>query len=122
MTDEFKHDDVHGEIFDQTGYWGKKGAGCIIVAYEEAGKRISENQLQILYVFKDSNAGFKYTTYVAIVDDEFHPLLNWESREARWFDYGDWPYPLHYGLAEILRDTDATNLLHSICEEFRNAA
>lgn len=32
MNDECKHDHIHSKVLAKTGYWGSKGAGCIIVA------------------------------------------------------------------------------------------
>jgi 8-oxo-dGTP pyrophosphatase MutT (NUDIX family) len=90
--------------------------------YEEAGKKINASTLRVLYVYTDPSVGFKYTTYLSIVEDEFMPLLNWESSDAKWFECGNWPYPLHYGLQTILDDPTASTLLHGICEKFRNIA
>lgn len=150
------HDEIHDEVLQQTGYWGKKGAGCLLVSmktgrilipkrsalvlepgtwgvfggaidpgenekqavcrevHEEAGRKIDPSSLNVLYTFTDESKGFKYTTYVGTVEDEFLPILNWESSDARWFEFGNWPSPLHYGLEEILTDKTALAILEKI--------
>lgn len=151
------HDEVHDKVLQQTGYWGKKGAGCLLVSmktgkvliprrsalvlepltwgvfggavdpeenekqavarevHEEAGRKIDPSSLEVLYTYADSDKGFKYTTYVGVVKDEFLPILNWESSDAHWFEFGNWPNPLHYGLEEILTDSTALGILEKIC-------
>lgn len=151
------YDPQHQEVLDQTGFWGRKGAGCIIVAdstkkilipkrsalvlepntwgvfggaidpdenerqavvreiKEETGKDIDPENLEVLYVYKDIESGFKYTTYVTVVPNEFIPVLNWESAGAVWFEFGNWPSPLHYGLEEILKSQRAYETLRGIC-------
>ena len=54
-----------------------------------------------LMVF-EHDTGFTYSNYLAIVDREFEPVLNWETQNFGWFDYGDWPDPLHFGLEQLL--------------------
>jgi 8-oxo-dGTP pyrophosphatase MutT (NUDIX family) len=150
------HDEIHDEVLQQTGYWGKKGAGCLLVSmktgrilipkrsslvlepgtwgvfggaidpdenekqavcrevHEEAGRKIDPSSLNVLYTFTDESKGFKYTTYVGTVEDEFLPILNWESSDAHWFEFGNWPSPLHYGLKEILTDKTALAILEKI--------
>ena len=151
------NDKLHQQALVATGYWGREGAGCIIVsrssgkillplrselvqepltwgvfggaidphedfketvcreAYEESGLSVLADDLVLLYEFEDCNAGFRYTTFVAFVDGEPEPTLNWESNEAKWFTFGDWPAPLHYGLKAILDDASATAILKSYC-------
>jgi 8-oxo-dGTP pyrophosphatase MutT (NUDIX family) len=55
-----------------------------------------------LYVFKDPAKGYTYYNFLAVVDEEFEPELNWESQGFRWVEYGDWPNPLHPGLKALL--------------------
>lgn len=60
--------------------------------------------LLTLHVYKDT--GFRYTNYLGVVADEFHPKLNWENDDWVWVEYGDWPTPLHFGVAEALKQAD----------------
>ena len=63
-----------------------------------------------MYVFKHSS-GFVYHNFLALVDSEFTPKLDWESQGYAWVEYGDWPTPLHPGLKLLLADTASINLL-----------
>jgi len=54
-----------------------------------------------LMVF-EHDTGFTYANFLVIVDHEFEPVLNWETQNFGWFDYGDWPAPLHFGLEQLL--------------------
>jgi len=156
------HDEVHDKVLQKTGYWGSKGAGCLLVSmktgkilipkrsalvlepgtwgvfggavdpeenekqavarevHEEAGKKIDPSSLEVLYTYTDESKGFKYTTYVGIVSDEFLPVLNWESSDAHWFEFGNWPSPLHYGLEEILTDKTALSILEKVTNISKN--
>ena len=77
-SDESPDSGVIREIKEETGYTGSV-------------------ELIELSVF-EHESGFKYHNFLAIVDNEFTPELNWETQEISWFDYGTWPHPLHPGL------------------------
>lgn len=138
-------DEEHGEALGETGFWGRRGAGCIVVARssqrillplrsqgvlepgtwgvwggavdqgstveasvlkelnEEAGF-VGETELLFLIDFVDEDSGFVYSNYLAIVDEEFTPILNWESDQAEWFELEALPSPLHFGVEYILRE------------------
>jgi 8-oxo-dGTP pyrophosphatase MutT (NUDIX family) len=53
----------------------------------------------LLEEFKDKN--FSYMTYVAYVDREFDPDLNWESDDFGWFDINEFPSNIHFGLKRV---------------------
>jgi hypothetical protein len=55
-----------------------------------------------IYIFKSGT--FEYYNFLAVVEDEFTPVLNWENQGFRWCEFGDWPQPLHFGLQAILKD------------------
>ena len=57
-------------------------------------------KLKVAYVFTDEK--FKYTTYVAFVDKEFKPELDWETQGYRWCKPDDMPGDLHFGLEAAL--------------------
>jgi 8-oxo-dGTP pyrophosphatase MutT (NUDIX family) len=86
-------------------------------ASEEVGFRGIIEKLIPLYVYKDQKSGFQYHNFLAVVDDEFDPKLNWETDKYKWVEYGRWPSPLHFGLKsliqhsgnEIKRIVDASN-------------
>lgn len=66
---------------------------------EEAGYNGSA-QLVPLVVFEKGT--FKYHNFLAIIETEFTPRLNWETEEFKWVEYGDWPSPLHFGLQYLI--------------------
>ena len=67
---------------------------------EESGYR-GRLQLVPLYVFRKGT--FAYHNFLAIVDTEFTPRLNWETEAFKWVEFGDWPSPLHFGLATLIK-------------------
>lgn len=68
---------------------------------EESGY-IGNYDMEFVYTFVDGN--FKYYNFLVIVDNEFEPILNWETEipegydEYPWFDFNDCPDNLHLGL------------------------
>ncbi len=94
---------------DEPGTWSTFGGKLDI---EETPKQAIERELEEetgftgkykishLYTFQDKE--FKYHDYVVIVPFEFNPKLNWENENAEWFDFGDWPDPMHFGLETLL--------------------
>lgn len=138
-----ENDEEHQQALDDTGFWGKQGAGCIIIAADTGrilmplrsravlepgtwgtwGGAIDSNEspanaarrevqeeagyhghfeLEPLYVFKSGT--FRYYNYLAIVDNEFEPRLDWETEKAEWFTLDQLPRPLHFGIAGVLKD------------------
>lgn len=63
-------------------------------------------ELELLNVYQKGD--FRYTTYLAKVDSEFTPQLDWENENYGWFAPGEWPKPLHFGLKPLL---DSNSLL-----------
>jgi 8-oxo-dGTP pyrophosphatase MutT (NUDIX family) len=96
---------------EQPGTWGTWGGaidsgenpeeGARREAMEEAGHAGHLTMIP-LYVFKDKN--FRYSNFLAVVDKEFAPELNWETQGYEWCEFGQWPQPLHFGLQALLKD------------------
>lgn len=143
---ENSEDSNHFSALEKTGFFGKKGAGCIFVAEdtgrfllahrsqyveqpgtwggfggainskeepEEAVRReVKEEtgysgdfEIEPLFVFeKDS---FKYYNFLAVVEHEFKPVLDWENQGYQWCDFGEWPEPLHFGLVSLFNDSSS---------------
>lgn len=80
-SDENPSDAVKREVREEAGYAGSA-------------------QLVPLVVFQKGT--FKYHNFLAIVDKEFTPKINWETDDFRWVDYGNWPTPLHFGLQYLI--------------------
>ena len=136
-----ENDEDHAQALSQTGFWGKQGAGSIVLARstgklliphrsnhvlepntwgvwggaidsdedpKEAAKRELQEeaeyhgpiQMMPLAVFQKAN--FKYHNFLAIVDEEFEPKLNWETQGYVWTTLDDMPEPLHFGLQWLL--------------------
>lgn len=69
---------------------------------EEAGYH-GKLLLKHLWTFKHPS-GFQYHSYLAIVETEFAPRLDWETQGYAWVEKGRWPRPLHPGLAALLKN------------------
>jgi len=50
---------------------------------------------------------FKYHNYIAVIENEFIPRLNWENSRFMWVNYRNWPSPLIGGLEDILFKGDS---------------
>lgn len=107
------------DYVEQPGTWGTWG-GAIdgnespeTAARREVREEAGYNgkmKLLPMYVFKHSS-GFTYYNFLALVDSEFTPKLDWESQGYAWVEYGDWPTPLHPGLKLLLADPASISLL-----------
>lgn len=151
-----ENDIEHGRELRKTGFWGKRGAGCLFLAMdtghiciahrsgdveqpntwgtwggaidsgespevavqrearEEAGYN-GKMKLIPLYVFKHSS-GFTYYNYLALVEKEFKPTLDWETQGFRWVKYGQWPKPLHQGLTLLLNDPESIKTIQKFAK------
>lgn len=89
---------VAREIKEETGYSG---------AFE----------LVPLFVFKH-DTGFVYYNFLAIVDEEFTPQMNWETQGFDWAKFGDWPSPIHPGLRSLLNDSASNKIIRNYASEF----
>lgn len=143
-----EQDKKHQETLEDTGFWGKAGAGSLVLAVrtkrilfalrskhvqepltwgtwggaidegedpkyaarrelqEEAGYRGHILELLPLWVFRDVETGFKYFNFLAAVEDEFTPRLDWENSGYKWVEAGKWPTPLHPGAKLLLRNSE----------------
>jgi 8-oxo-dGTP pyrophosphatase MutT (NUDIX family) len=151
VLDLFEDDSKHQQALNRTGFWGRRGAGCIIMARDTGrfciahrsnsveqpgtwgtwGGAIDEGEdpaqaarrelaeeagyagamkLVPLYVFKHES-GFTYYNFLAIVEREFRPKLDWETQGWDWVEYGAWPNPLHPGLKAVLSDPHSVEVM-----------
>jgi 8-oxo-dGTP pyrophosphatase MutT (NUDIX family) len=151
-----ENDETHAQALRSTGFWGKQGAGSIVLAkntckillphrssrvqepntwgvwggaidadedpkiaakrelQEEAGYHGPITMIPLSVFQKDK---FKYHNFLAIVDDEFEPELNWETQGYKWTTLDDLPSPLHFGLQWVLNQDQEKiqNLIDNIC-------
>jgi len=107
------------EWVQEPGTWGTWGGAidsgedpqeaALREVEEEAG--YSGGVQKMIHLFRFQSGKFRYDTFLAIVSTEFTPNLNWETEQADWFELGDFPQPLHFGLAAVLKDGSAMNKL-----------
>jgi len=152
-----QNDKEHQKYLDNTGFWGKRGAGCIFFAMDTNRFLIAHRSRHVqepstwgtwggaidssetpesavsrevreesgytgnfklihVYDFKHES-GFVYHNYIAVVESEFTPELDWESQGYEWAEYGNWPSPLHPGLQNLINQPEfksvCTRLLKS---------
>ena len=113
------------DAVEQPGTWGSWGGAidpkedpkvaAIREAEEEAGYHGPITMLP-LYVFsaaKGAKVVFRYFNFLAIIETEFTPRLNWESQGYKWCEFGKWPRPLHFGLTAILNDAASIQKMKS---------
>lgn len=146
-----ENDNEHAKELGKTGFWGKQGAGCLILAmstkrfciahrsrYVEqpltwgtwggaidegenpksaAAREVREEagysgnlELLPLFMFKHAS-GFRFYNFLAIVEDEFTPKLDWENEGFEWVEFGKWPQPMHFGLEGILNDAGSVSTI-----------
>jgi 8-oxo-dGTP pyrophosphatase MutT (NUDIX family) len=95
----------------QPGTWGVWGGAVDegLTLEENALAELSQEtgfkgdvDLHFLVDFIDEASGFRYRNYLAVVEEEFDPILNWEGEDAFWCDVDSWPDPLHFGLKYLL--------------------
>jgi hypothetical protein len=63
-----------------------------------------------MYIFKHPS-GFIYYNFLALVETEFKPVLDWETQGYDWVEYGQWPNPMHPGLKLLLADGASSELM-----------
>ena len=147
----YENDSEHRAALQKTGFWGKRGAGCLFQAIDTGriciahrsqyveesgtwgtwggaidGSETPENaakrevreeagysgkmKLLPMYIFKHPS-GFTYYNFLALVETEFKPVLDWETQGYAWVEYGQWPNPMHPGLKLLLADGASSELM-----------
>ncbi len=96
---------------DQPGTWGNLGgahhsderpiAAAKREAHEETGYAGAVQMIPLLVFQKGS---FRYSNFLAIVEDEFEPQLGWEADKAVWTTMDALPKPLHFGMESLFND------------------
>ena len=74
-------------------------------------------KLHPIFVFQKGD--FKYFNFVAEIEDEFEPRLNWEAEGYIWVEYGEWPEPLHFGIQAILNDSKSIQVMKNLVKRQR---
>lgn len=79
---------------------------------EETG--FAPKSLLSLYIYKDGQ--FEYHNFVALVEEEFKPRLNWENQGWYWLSFTEIEQQtnLHFGIRSILADSCARQILFDL--------
>lgn len=88
-------------------------------AYEETGYN---GNIAMVPLMVFTNGDFRYSNFLAIVDDEFIPELGWEADDHKWCDFGDWPQPLHFGMQSLFNDAASSKAIKHYRDMFANDA
>ena len=105
--------------------WGTWG-GAIAEGedfYDAARREVQEEagfdghyELIPAYVFQKGD--FRYANFIAVVEEEFTPDLDWETEAFAWFDLADvmtmMVQPLHFGLYALLTDQPTRDILRHL--------
>ena len=75
--------------------------------WEEIGYNLDETPITEIYVNSTNAPKFTYHTYVAIVENEFEPRLNFEHTAFIWSDVRNAPVPRHLGVDIVLNNRTA---------------
>jgi 8-oxo-dGTP pyrophosphatase MutT (NUDIX family) len=62
---------------------------------EEMGMFPEVTKIYPFDIYESRDKGFRYYTFIVVVDKEFQPTINDESLGYGWFDFGIWPKPQH---------------------------
>lgn len=104
---------------EQPGTWGTWGGAGVKNPEYTVRMELSEEtgfsgHFDLLPIFVFNSGSFRYSNFIAVMDDEYTPRLNWESQGFRWCDFGDWPSPLHFGLKAILADPTSISTMKKL--------
>jgi 8-oxo-dGTP pyrophosphatase MutT (NUDIX family)/GNAT superfamily N-acetyltransferase len=158
IASQSEADNEHALAMDRTGYWGKEGAGALILCTstgrllmplrsenvqepgtwgtwggavdrglspeESVRKEIKEEALYMgdltlvpLSVYQAPDADFRYHNFLALVEEEFIPHLNWETELAEWCELDDLPKPLHFGVEALLKSPGIVDTIRGYFEK-----
>ncbi len=82
-------------------------------AEEETGYQLET--LQPSYVFKSGQ--FTFYNFIAFVDEEFVPKLNWENTDYGWFELEEFPENLHFGVVKLIENEDLEAIASEVTDD-----
>ncbi|WP_455233502.1 NUDIX hydrolase [Geopseudomonas aromaticivorans] len=108
----------------EPGTWGTWGGACdegespadtVRRELAEEGCDVGAALVELIpsYVFAHES-GFTYRNFIAVVEDEFEPVLGWETQGFCWVSDGDLPDDLHPGLVAFLESPQAVSQLRDL--------
>lgn len=81
--------------------------------FEETGLRISG---PLEHIHDQESYGFRYDTFLCVVEEEFSPYLTPEADGYCWVPLELIPNPMHAGLADLLNNRQAASRLERAVE------
>lgn len=116
---------------EQPNTWGTVG-GAIDQGHDPATTAIKEAFEELHYrkrpldylrhLDQFQSGTFRYTTYLYVVERQFNAVLNWESQDFQWFQFGKWPSPLHFGLIATLSKPDCLAVIEEEVRKYIGSA
>lgn len=83
---------------------------------EEVGKTPPIKKVIPIEMFTSNDSKFQFHTYLAIIDNEFIPILNDEHSGYAWTNVNCWPKPLHIGLRNTLQNKSIKEKLQTVLD------
>jgi len=83
---------------------------------EEVGATPAIKKVIPLEMFTSNDAKFFFHTYLAIIEEEFIPVLNEEHSGYCWTNVNCWPKPLHQGLRNTLNNKAIKDKLQTVLD------
>lgn len=81
---------------------------------EETGLKIKNNSIQIHHLITKK---FIFNTFIYFVDNEFIPNTGKECANFNWFDFNDFPEPLHWGVEKLLKNPFSLSMISYLIEK-----
>lgn len=78
---------------------------------EEIGLDLSKTRIRLIHTNDTYAPRFRFYTFAATVDEEFDPLLNWESSDYKWCSPARLPENLHWGVSQLVTSSHAMKRL-----------
>ena len=113
---------LRSEYVDNPHTWGipgGKGAAsedywtmAVRETKEEIGFDAADCPHQLIGVYKSDWPTSVYKTYAVLVEEEFKPILDWESAEYKWCTLDELPSPLHWGIEALMSNDTSGEILH----------
>lgn len=86
--------------------------GALRETAEEIGHDLTGKPHSLIYSIRSDWPLSVFKTYAICVENQFEPILNWESQDQRWCELSELPTPLHWGIEAMLNSDEAGERLH----------
>ncbi len=87
-------------------------------AFEEAGLDMDTPVRLIPVGIKHHPDGFKFHNYLALIEEEFLPVINDEHKSFQWVPYKDFPKNMHPGMMEVFHTPEGQRVLQQYTTAF----